>query len=322
MRAILVGNYGVGNLGDEALRDYFLAAFPEVQWTVLSAHARGAELPRLPFGLRSVVSTPWWKTVRAIRQSDAMVFGGGSLFTDVESVRACFLWGMHAAVAQFFRKPISLAFQGFGPVHSRAGKWIAKWILAKASFVSVRDKESAVRIAEIYKNKKVVQSADPVLINMYNSHSGSTKNVINVIPRRNSSSELFSVLQYEIQNNPDATVCVVSMQPDDAAEQAACEALNKRFPQAGILPVRSLPALLVVLRDAKLVITERYHGALAALALGKQLKIIHQGQGDKHQALAWLVEQEGIERARQQLLADAKTGEEALRSALMALALH
>lgn len=112
------------------------------------------------------------------------------------------------------------------------------------------------------------------------------------------------------------------MQPDDAAEQAACEALNKRFPQAGILPVRSLPALLVVLRDAKLVITERYHGALAALALGKQLKIIHQGQGDKHQALAWLVEQEGIERARQQLLADAKTGEEALRSALMALALH
>ena len=34
MRLLLVGNYGVGNLGDEALREYFLKRFPEVQGEV------------------------------------------------------------------------------------------------------------------------------------------------------------------------------------------------------------------------------------------------------------------------------------------------
>ena len=86
---LLVGNFGVGNVGDEAIRTYILQAFPEVHWTVLSGdRMQSGDVPRLPYGIRSFLSTAWWKTLRAYRSSDGIVFGGGSLFTDVESKKA------------------------------------------------------------------------------------------------------------------------------------------------------------------------------------------------------------------------------------------
>ena len=101
MRCLLISNYGTGNHGDVALKEYFLTRFPEVEWIVLSANAQSPrDVPRLPFGLRSLFTTPWWRTLAALRSSDAVIFGGGSLFTDVESVRACLLWWWHACVAR------------------------------------------------------------------------------------------------------------------------------------------------------------------------------------------------------------------------------
>lgn len=74
MHCVLIGNYGVGNFGDEALKEYFLSAFPDITWSVVSARPSGEELPRLPGGFRSLFSH-WWKTLGAIRNTDAVVFG-------------------------------------------------------------------------------------------------------------------------------------------------------------------------------------------------------------------------------------------------------
>ena len=83
MKCLLVGNFGVGNLGDEALKDYFLQEFSTVDWTVVSADPQGEkEVARLPGGVRSLLKLQWFKTLFAYRSCDAIVFGGGSLFTD------------------------------------------------------------------------------------------------------------------------------------------------------------------------------------------------------------------------------------------------
>ncbi|MBI5155969.1 hypothetical protein HZA45_01700, partial [Candidatus Peregrinibacteria bacterium] len=95
MRCVLIGNYGTGNFGDEALRSYFLKSFPEIEWQVVSARPTADELPRLPAGPRSLFTTKWFRTIKALRHCDAVVFGGGTLFTDSESVFACFLWWLH-----------------------------------------------------------------------------------------------------------------------------------------------------------------------------------------------------------------------------------
>ena len=106
MRYLLVGNYGVGNAGDEILKDYFLERFPGIEWIVCSACPVSGEVWRLPAGVRSFLSFKWLYTLWVLRKSDGMVFGGGSLFTDVESVRACFVWFAHAfAKTQLYTAP-------------------------------------------------------------------------------------------------------------------------------------------------------------------------------------------------------------------------
>jgi len=74
MRLLLVGNYGVGNLGDEALKEYFLTRFPEIDWIVVSANPRTGEVARLPMGIRSFFWLRWMATLRAYREADGVVF--------------------------------------------------------------------------------------------------------------------------------------------------------------------------------------------------------------------------------------------------------
>lgn len=286
MRCLLIGNYGVGNLGDEALKEYFVTRFPEVEWVVLSADPTGArEVPRLPFGLRSLLTTPWWKTLRAVRISDAVVFGGGSLFTDVESVRACLLWWWHAFVARLFRKPVLLAFQGIGPFTTRVGEWCARNVLRRAAFISVRDEESGRRARE-GATIGVIDSADPVLMLFDAAHRTTPGDALAIIPRQNSGGDFRRRAMDAAEGDRTSPVIILSMQPDSPLEQECCRALAQAIgPRTERRPVRSLRELTAVLTGCSRVITARYHGALAALALGIETEIIPQHPGDKLDAL-------------------------------------
>ncbi len=319
MRCVLIGNYGVGNVGDEALREYFLERFPEIEWAVLSARPTSKEYPRLPTGVRSLLFTPWWKTFHIIRQSDAVVFGGGSLFTDVESWLACVVWGVHAAVAAYLRKPIYLAFQGVGPFRTKRGEWIAKWVVKRSVFVSVRDEESVARIEKFNLNKKVVLSADPIFISLQNKKSERIKNVITVVPRHNSDSFFFERLTAVISQVPAADLTLVSLQPDDAGEREVIRQLEIVVERpAAVVEIATLQQLADVVADSSLVITQRYHGAIAALCMGVPVEICSQKKSDKLWALQQAIANgnAGAEVAR--LRALAMDGEVALKRALIA----
>jgi len=285
MRCVLVGNYGVANLGDEALRDYFLHTFTTIEWVVVSAHPYNPnEVPRLPGGLRSLFTTNWWKTVKVIRSSDALVFGGGSLFTDVESVYACFLWSVHAWTAIFLGKPVHLAFQGMGPYKTRVGEWLARSVARKAASISVRDEASVHRLEAWGLSTKVVQTFDPVFSFMVSQKKDHiTKNVFIVIPRHNSGELLKKqMLQMLAETSNIEDVHIVLMQPDDAAEQATADALHSALPvPATIVPVRTMEELMEEVSGVTCVLTQRFHGALAALAAGSTVSIVTQGEGDK-----------------------------------------
>ncbi len=317
MRCILIGNYGVANLGDEALREYFLHAFPSIEWTVLSAHpTQSNEIYRLPGGLRSFFMTPWWRTIRAIRQSDAVVFGGGSLFTDVESVYACVLWYMHARTARFFGIPVHLAFQGIGPFTSTMGEWLARSTVYHAASVSVRDRASFDRVQHWSKSIKVVQVFDPVFSAMHTQKiDEETKNVFTIIPRHNSGEILQSAIKKVIsQQGSPASITLVLMQPDDPSEKLWAD----QFTSTIGLPVERVPVvtlddLMRAVAGSRLVVTERFHGALAALASGLPLEIVSQGKGDKLDELRASIERGFNADHALQLIADA---EAALRTAL------
>lgn len=315
MRAALVGNYGVGNLGDEALRDYFLGAFPEVEWKVLSAHPGGEEYARLPGGIRSFLRFRWIRTLGMFAKADAVVFGGGSLFTDVESPLACFLWWIHAKAASLLGKPVVLAFQGMGPYRTKRGEWFARSVVANSAFISVRDEESYKRIESWSKSTKIVQTFDPVFFSMVNiKHNSDTKNVFVIIPRKNSSAIFLQRVYEKIEIRKWEEVRIVLMEGVDESEQKiASDILSKVGSGVGqVVSVQTLDELMYSLHDASLVCAQRFHGALAAIAAGVPLEVYPQGEGDKL-SIAARVASQGVA-GKEGLLSFTKEGEDALHA--------
>jgi polysaccharide pyruvyl transferase WcaK-like protein len=316
MNCLLIGNYGVANLGDEALREYFIKTFPDVTWTVLSADPKEGEVPRLPLGIRSFFRFNWIKTLKAYRQADAVVFGGGSLWTDVESVYACYLWSLHVLAARIFHKPVLLAFQGIGPFKTAVGEKLARWAVRHATFVSVRDEQSMRRVMSWSLNIKIIQTFDPVFSLMHKQKMNrSVKNVYTIIPRANSSETLMQTALSALRIHPYMHhVQILLMQPDDPAEQAFAVRLERELGSpATTVPV--LDDLLKGVAGSAMVLSERFHGALAALACGIELDIVAQGKGDKLAALRDKIAAGFDADAAQELIMQ---GERELRSALTA----
>jgi len=316
MRFVLVGNYGVANLGDEALKEYFLTSFPDIDWVVLSAHPKKGELPRLPAGIRSLFFTPWWKTVRAIAGADGLVFGGGSLFTDIESVVACVIWSLHAATALFFRTPVFLAFQGMGPYKTRMGEWLSRWTARRAVFISVRDLESFQRVESWKLSTKLVQTFDPVFSLMVEKkYSRNTKKLFTIIPRHNSSELLQKTALECIKKHPEIdTVNVLLMQPDSSPEQATAQSLQTSLTMPStVVPVQTLDDLMHAVGGSSLVLTQRFHGALAALAAGTPQIVLPQEPGDKLSQVQKYTEMPDVTAA---LLSQVKNGHDALAAAM------
>jgi len=317
MKFLLIGNYGVGNVGDEALRQYFLQRFPEIEWAVLSAHPNQhsdvKEYPRLPGGIRSFFRTPWLQTIRAMRECDGVVFGGGSLFTDVESGYACFLWWLHGAAARVCKKRIFLAFQGIGPFRTRYGEWLAHSIARAACFISVRDQQSANRVRLWNLSIKVVQSFDPVFLLLSKEcKEVRSKKLLILIPRKNSDATFRKAAKniYEVNTFDEVTICC--LEPESDMEQQFARVLQTEFAcPSTIVSIHSLYELTAIIGRASMVLSHRYHGALAALACDIPIEILSQGQGDKLAELSL-----AIGKPSDELSALVLEGEHALKQAI------
>ena len=305
VRAVLIGNYGAGNIGDEALREYFVDTFSNVDWTVLTAQGH---FPRLPCGLRSFFR-PWWRTVRAIARSDVVVFGGGTLFTDIESLHACFLWGLHAFVARIFRRPYALAFQGVGPFHTCIGRRIARWVFRHASHISLRDPRSCERLASWDLGVPIVRTADPALVRFLTVKKVSIDaKILGVIPRKDSGKAFHDLVMRRAVGDWHSLM-ILLMEPDSAESAIAQAIATSASPlPCTIVSARSVGEFLAAIAQCHTVISMRYHGALAARALGLALDVLSQAPDDKLSTVM------GMDFAS--VLARIEKGEKALRDFL------
>jgi len=312
MRAFLVGSYGAGNLGDEALKEYFLNTYKEVDWAVASAYPKEGEYIHLPVGIRSLFK-PWWRTVVVLRKVDVVVFGGGSLFTDTESVMACIVWWWYTVMLRMFRNPIHFAFQGVGPFQTKLGGYLAHRSFRHAASISVRDSLSLARVQQWKLNTEVVLTFDPIFkLIEGKKYDVSTKNVLVIIPRMNSGEAFIKKAKELVEKSEWEEIRIISLQPEHSGEQRVCLALQEQA-RSALVPVYTIEDLVNALKDAKLVLAERYHGALAALALGKECEIICQRAGDKLSAFSDLIK---ANKSTEELLAAVDRGEDSLRKTL------
>lgn len=165
---VISGYYGFRNSGDEAVLQSILLALAEageqagitIEPVVLSINP---ELTSQMYGVRSVHRMKPLELWRAIRSSDGLISGGGSLLQDATSWKTIPYYLGVLKLAQWLRKPTFVYSQGLGPVRrDRYFKPITS-IFSRCAYVSVRDTESANLLGRMGYTKDVEVVPDPVM---------------------------------------------------------------------------------------------------------------------------------------------------------------
>ena len=143
MRLVVSGYYGYANAGDEAVLAGMLATFreadPDLEVTVLSGDP---EHTRRTHGVAAIRRADLPAVARALRASDGLVSGGGSLLQDRTSPRPVAYYAGVMHLARFTGRPYAIHAQGLGPIRLLPNRWLAASALRGAAAVSLRDAAS------------------------------------------------------------------------------------------------------------------------------------------------------------------------------------
>ena len=161
---VMMGYYGFRNAGDDAIlesiRDAVQESTDEVKLTVLS---NDPEETNRSYGLDAVPRFRMPAVVDALKHSDLLLFGGGSLLQDATSTRSLLYYLSVIRMAHHLNKPVMLYANGIGPVKQGDNRRRVRHILEHADLITLRDHGSAYELKRMGVTKPQMKiTADPV----------------------------------------------------------------------------------------------------------------------------------------------------------------
>lgn len=163
-RVVMCGYYGFSNSGDDAILESIRQAVcqdsEDVAFTVLS---NDPALTCRQYGVEAVSRFRVLQVRAALRRSDCLLFGGGSLLQDTTSTRSLLYYLAVIRCAQRLGKPVMLYANGIGPVRRKANRRRVKRAVESVTLVTLRDHSSARELAEMgVRREDMKVTADPV----------------------------------------------------------------------------------------------------------------------------------------------------------------
>lgn len=162
---VISGYYGFNNIGDEAVLSSIITALrkhiPNLEITVLSNAPSQTEAF---YGVKAINRWQIKEINKAIKASDVVISGGGSLLQDVTSSKVIPYYLGIVKIAQVHKKPVVFYSQGVGPIAKGFSKCLVKMICNKVDHIFVRDQGSKTLLEKIGVTKAPITLAiDPVL---------------------------------------------------------------------------------------------------------------------------------------------------------------
>lgn len=271
MRTVLCGYYGMGNGGDEALLATLLQLLPAAVTPIVlsgnpqeTAQRHGVEaVPRK--SLPAVLST--------LRQSQAFIWGGGSLMQDATSAINPLYYGGLMQLAQWMGLRTIAWGQGLGPLQRRSSQWITRGVLQRCDAVSVRDGASAQLLADwgihcklapdpvwALKSEPLPESADlpsPRIAVVLRGHRLLTSERLNNLTKAIA----------DFQTATQTFVVLLPFQPVKDGAIATQIAQHLKGPHK-VIQVDNPVQLKGVFRGIEMTIAMRFHGVVMAAAEG------------------------------------------------------
>jgi polysaccharide pyruvyl transferase CsaB len=267
MGILIAGYYGYRNWGDEGSLATLLQVLPRESVWVLSGDPPFTEAT---YGVRALPRLELRTVRRAIRESDALILGGGSLLQDATSLRsllyylALIRWGLRA------HGRVLLMGQGVGPLRRRLGRRLTARLLQRVPFLSVRDADSARLLASLGVSGATVDADLTWALAPQPAHVALDAGAswVGLAPRVWADAPVqraFADLCRRLHADGYRTLLIPMQESQD---RALCEAIAAET-GAHALPAPQHPAqLLGVMARLEAMVAMRLHGAIFAASAG------------------------------------------------------
>lgn len=161
-KLVLSGYYGFDNAGDEAVLLSILQQLKKQNITPVVLSNNPEKTTSL-YNVESYHRMKLSEIKKAIRTSDGLISGGGSLLQDVTSLKSSFYYLAIMKIAHFYKKPVFFYSQGVGPLNRKWTYPFLKSVISKCTYISVRDTSSKELLRTIGIKNDIAVSIDPVL---------------------------------------------------------------------------------------------------------------------------------------------------------------
>ncbi len=163
-KVLLSGYYGFDNSGDDAILKSIVKDLKEADKNIgIVVLSNNPSKTEKVYNVKAVNRFKIFDVIRAMKETDLFISGGGSLLQDITSNRSLWYYLLTMKLAHILRKPFMVYANGIGPIDNRLNRKLTKNILNKAEFITLRDEDSKKFVDSLgVENKKVLVTADPV----------------------------------------------------------------------------------------------------------------------------------------------------------------
>lgn len=287
--ALLVGAYGQGNLGDDAVVDAFAGALPG--WGIA---ATTLDPTSAPPSCQPVARRPL-SVLRQVARTDALVFGGGTVFKRLHPTtrrHPLALMSQAAglvAAASLTRRPVAMLGVGTGDMSGRVPTVMARRLVRGSDLLVLRDEDSGHALVRAGIPGPLRVGADPSWVLFQPpqaSRPGGGERVL-VVPSRlatgrrgaaDAFDRLVRALKAVLAHGLRVELCSLEqphtelsrrLEPAPRDDELVGRLAERLGAGATVRPTPvNLPGAVETLRDAAAVLTFRFHGLIAAGAAG------------------------------------------------------
>ncbi|CDQ38364.1 MULTISPECIES: polysaccharide pyruvyl transferase CsaB [Virgibacillus] len=164
MHIVVSGYYGFDNVGDEAILFSIIEQLRMVQPTIkITILSNNPEQTKRTYQVNAVNRRKINEIIQALRDSDGLISGGGSLLQDKTGMLTIPYYTGIIKLAKWLQKPVFIYAQGMGPINGVLSKWLVKYALNHVEQITVRDQASQHLLNQIGIKHMSTIVPDPVL---------------------------------------------------------------------------------------------------------------------------------------------------------------
>jgi len=163
-KVVISGYHGYNNSGDEAILVAMIKNIKRLYKDIdIIALSYIPEKTKEMYNIDTIYRFDYKAIRNALKESDVLISGGGSLIQDLTSSRSLLYYLAIILTAKFYKKDVMLYGNGIGPVNKRVNRYLVKKVINKVNLITLRESSSKLVLDKLGVNKPDIYiAADPV----------------------------------------------------------------------------------------------------------------------------------------------------------------